>query len=79
MNQLKAIPLREDGKIRHMSASFVVKSSMSVVYTSMCSSGSVVSSYQSIDKPLHLAGSSMFMIPSTKGCLLSSKLDVSSV
>jgi len=77
VNQLNAIPFRLLGKTLHIMASLVVNNSISVVYTSMCSSGSVEPSYRSMDSPLHLGGNSTFTIPSTKGWCLSCKLEVS--
>ena len=79
VNQLSTIPFKLLGNTRHMIASLVVNNSILVVYTSMCSSGSVVSSYRSMDNPLHLAGNSTFMIQSTNGWRLSFKLEVSLV
>ena len=67
MNQLNAIPFRLLGKTLHMIASLVVNNPISVVYTSICLSGSVESSYRSMDNSLHLGVNSTFTIPSTNG------------
>ena len=64
MNQLKAPPFKEVGKTQHKTALYKL---IWVVYTSMCSSGSVVPSYRSLLNPFHLSGRGASMTKSVKG------------
>jgi len=67
VNQLKAPPFNEVGNTRHRTVLSEVYKLICVVYTFMCSLGSVVPSCRSMLKPFHTVGSCAPIMSSVNG------------